>query len=250
MTHPSGIRHYAPNDFPGGEHSENMRPYASIEEAIGVFKNDPLLFPPGRYYSYSSYAVNLLQGVVEKASGMPFEEYMHKYVWDPAGMRATQFAVPSRIVPHRAKSYVIENGRAQNVGYGDLTYKFASGGMMSTAEDLVLFGTALNRGELLKPETLTRMYTPQIEQLTEFRDGKPSDVKATGQGLMWRIEKDDAGRRIVRHSGAVQQFHTCLVNYPDENVVVALDANSYESPGCKENLAFADMFLPPAAAKK
>jgi CubicO group peptidase (beta-lactamase class C family) len=165
-------------------------------------------------------------------------------------MRATQFAVPSRIVPHRAKSYVIENGRAQNVGYGDLTYKFASGGMMSTAEDLVLFGTALNRGELLKSETLARMYTPQIEQLMEFRDGKPSEVKATGQGLMWRIGKDDAGRRTVSHSGAVQQFHTCLVNYPDDDVVVAMDANSYESPACKENLAFADMFLPPPATKK
>src|SRR5262245_25268739 len=63
MTHTSGIRHYGPNDFPGGERSENMRPYTSIEDAIGIFKNDPLLFPPGRNYSYSSYAVNLLQGV-------------------------------------------------------------------------------------------------------------------------------------------------------------------------------------------
>ncbi len=249
MTHTSGIRHYRPNDFPGEAHSENMRPYASIEDAIGVFKNDALLFPPGHYYSYSSYAVNLLQGVVEKASGMPFEDYLRKFVWDPAGMRATQFDVPSRIVPHRARSYVIEGGRARNVAYGDLTYKFASGGMMSTVEDLVLFATALNEGELLKPETLARMYAPQIDPLMEFRDGKPSDSKATGQGLMWRIEKDDAGRRIVRHCGAVQQFHTCLVNFPDDNVVVALEANSYEAPGWKENLEFADLFLPASAAK-
>jgi CubicO group peptidase (beta-lactamase class C family) len=102
MTHTSGIRHYRPTDFPGTEDNENMKPYKSIEEAITIFKDDPLLFAPGRYYSYSSYAVNLLQGVVEKAGGMPFEDYLRKFVWDAAGLRATRFDIPDRIVPRRA----------------------------------------------------------------------------------------------------------------------------------------------------
>jgi hypothetical protein len=42
----------------------------NFQLAIGIFEDDPLLFKPGEFYSYSSYAVNLLQGVVEQASGL------------------------------------------------------------------------------------------------------------------------------------------------------------------------------------
>jgi serine beta-lactamase-like protein LACTB len=249
MTHTSGIRHYRPTDFPGTEDNENMKPYKSIEDAITIFKDDPLLFAPGRYYSYSSYAVNLLQGVVEKAGGMPFEDYLRKFVWDAAGMRATRLDIPDRIVPRRARSYVVEKGIAKNVAYGDLTYKFASGGMMSTVEDLVLFVAALNAGRLLKPETLAQMYTPQIPDVLEFRDGKATDKKAGEQGLIWRVGTDDAKRRFVQHCGSVQQFQSCLVNYPEQDVAVAIQANSWDSVGWRENLVFAEFFLPAPAAK-
>lgn len=40
MTHTSGIRHYRDGDFPGTEDNENVEPYASLEEAIAIFKDD------------------------------------------------------------------------------------------------------------------------------------------------------------------------------------------------------------------
>jgi serine beta-lactamase-like protein LACTB, mitochondrial len=243
MTHTSGIRHYRDTDFPGTADNENLRPYTSFEDAITIFKDDPLLFAPGRYFAYTSYGVNLLQGVVEKAGDLPFEEYLRRNVWDPAGMSSTQFDVPSRIVPHRARSYVTaKDSPVRNVPYGDLTYKFASGGMMSTAEDLVRFASALNAGKLLRPETRAAMWTPQTG-LIEFRDGKPTGVAVGTQALLWRVAHDDAGRRFVYHCGSVQQFQTCLVNYPDSDVVVAMLANSFDSTGWKENLAVAEFFL-------
>jgi len=247
MTHTSGIRHYKDTDFQGTPADENVRRYASIEDAIAIFKDDPLLFPPGKYYSYTSYGVNLLQAVVEKGSGKPFEAYLRESVWNPVGMDSTQFNLPERIVRNRARSYQPgPDGGTQNVLYGDLTYKFASGGMMSTAEDLVRFGAALNAGRLLKKETLAQMWSPQIEGVLEWRrDGAPGKPEGV-QGLMWRIANDSAGRRYVSHCGAVQRFHSCLVNYPDRDLVVALLENSYEGVGIKENLAIADMFLEPA----
>jgi serine beta-lactamase-like protein LACTB len=250
MTHTSGIRHYRDTDFQGTPADENVRRYASIEDAIAIFKDDPLLFPPGKYYSYTSYGVNLLQGVVEKASGKPFEAYMRESVWDPAGMDATQFNLPERVVRNRARSYEPgPGGGVRNVLYGDLTYKFASGGMMSTAEDLVRFGSALNAGRLLKKETLAQMWSAQIPGVLEWNHGEPK--KAEGeQGLMWRIAEDPAGRHYVSHCGAVQHFHSCLVNYPDRDLVVALLENSFEGVGARENLAIADMFLEATAGKQ
>jgi CubicO group peptidase (beta-lactamase class C family) len=53
LTHTSGIRHYGVHDFPGPDWEENHHPFASLAEAMGIFKDDPLLFRPGAYYFYS-----------------------------------------------------------------------------------------------------------------------------------------------------------------------------------------------------
>jgi serine beta-lactamase-like protein LACTB, mitochondrial len=244
LTHTSGIRHYRDTDFPGpyGEYSENMRPYHSLEDAIKIFKDDPLLFRPGEFYFYSSYAVDLLQGVVEKASGMGFEEYMRKYVWEPSGMLSTEFDIPDRVVPHRAKGYRVENGNTLNSAYGDLTYKFAGGGMISSTEDLVRLGVGLNHGQLLKPATLALMYKPQLNPVIEYQEhgrGKKLDFE---QALVWEILKDAGGRRLVYHTGSVKGFNSCLVNYPDQDFVIADMANG-NSIGSDELIAVAQFFL-------
>lgn len=63
------------------------------------------MFEPGTHWMYSSFATNLLQAVVESASGATFEEYFKRQVWQPAGMVATRFDMPSRIVPRRGRGY-------------------------------------------------------------------------------------------------------------------------------------------------
>jgi serine beta-lactamase-like protein LACTB len=243
LTHTSGIRHYRKTDFPDSEDNENKRPIATFEEAIKIFKDDPLLFKPGEYYSYSSYAVNLLQGVVEKVTGMPFEDYMRQHVWMPAAMLNTSFDVPERIVPHRAKSYRVEKGRALNYYYNDLTYKLASGGMISTVDDLVRLGTALNHGQLLKPETIALMYKSQLNPVLHYHEDGPPTQESFQQGMLWRIRKDAAGRTYAYHCGSVKAFNACLINYTDEDLVVALAVNSDgEVGGYKQAETFAGFF--------
>jgi CubicO group peptidase (beta-lactamase class C family) len=246
MTHTSGIRHYRDTDFPGSPDNENTRPIASFDDAIAIFKGDPLLFRPGAYFLYSSYAVNLLQGVVEKAAGMPFEEYMRRNVWGPAGMLSTAFDVPERVVPHRARSYRFEQGRALNYYYNDLSYKFASGGMISTVEDLVRFGVALDAGRLLKPETSTSMYKPQLDPVMRYEEKGPPTRAPFRQGLMWTLREDEAGRSFVYHCGSVKAFNACLVNYPAEDLVAAIATNSWQAGGFGPALALADLFRAPA----
>lgn len=244
LTHTSGIRHYRPTDFPDSEDNENRKPVATLEEAIRIFKDDPLLFQPGERYFYSSYAVNLLQGVVEKASGMGFEDYMRRFIWSPVGMFHSAFDVPDRIVPHRARGYHLVDGRMRNYPYGDLTYKFASGGMISSAEDLARFGMALDRGALLEPETLELMVEPIAPVLQHQENGPPRPTEFS-QALMWRILKDDAGRTFLNHCGTVKGFNACLVIYPDQDLVVAILGNGYPTPARREAVAIAQLFLSP-----
>jgi len=84
MTHTGGIRHYR-----SGEQLTPYGPYKTFDEALDIFKDDSLLYEPGNYYNYSSFGVNLLQGVIENVSGLSFEEYMSRHVWEPVGMLRT-----------------------------------------------------------------------------------------------------------------------------------------------------------------
>lgn len=243
MTHTSGIRHYRANDFRyGSENNDNVGNYASLNEAIEIFKNDTLLFDPGEYYLYSSYAVNLLQGVVEAASGMGFEEYMRRNVWDTAGMASSQFDVPERIVPHRARGYKVRNGITTNYYPNEnVTYKFAGGGMLSTAEDLARFGIGLLQGTLLKPETVKLMFTSQLENIKQVCNGNPPEALAWKQGLMWRIRQDEKGRDFVYACGTVKGFNSCMVMYVEEGLVVTSADNS-EAVGFRPLLRLAQIF--------
>jgi serine beta-lactamase-like protein LACTB, mitochondrial len=153
LTHTSGIRHYNGRDYENYG-VKRMRPYEKFEDATAIFRDDSLMFEPGKYFAYSSYSSNLMQGIIEKVSGLNFEEYLRRNVWAPSGMLATWLDLPSRVIPHRGKGYVRDrNGVIVNPEYEDVSYKFAGGGMLSSAEDMVRLGLALNAGALLKQAT-------------------------------------------------------------------------------------------------
>ena len=53
--------------------------------------NAPLLFPPGTDRRYSNPGYTLLAMIVEAASGMPYERYVHTALLTPAGMTSSGF---------------------------------------------------------------------------------------------------------------------------------------------------------------
>lgn len=145
---------------------------------------------------------------------------------------------------HRAKSYVHRNGRQVEFQYSDLTYKFASGGMVSTAEDLARFGIGLLEGKLLKPQTLNLMWKPALGgEVLQYSESSPLHKRSFEQGLVWRLRKDERGRRIAFHCGSVEGFGACLVIYPDAGLLVAHMTNGPDSAGYPDSEALAGIFL-------
>jgi CubicO group peptidase (beta-lactamase class C family) len=213
--HLAGIRHYEGDEFQIRDH------YPTVRAGLAIFENDALLFEPGTRFSYSSYGWNLLSAVVEGASGEPFLAFMEKRVFMPAGMTHTSADDPAPIVPGRGRFYTrdLDTGAVDNALYVDNSYKWAGGGFLSTAEDLVAFANALLEGRLVRPETLRLLWTSQ----------QTSDGKDTDYGIGWSVDRDSKGRRRVRHSGGAQGGTANLVIYPEERLVVALLVNSDES---------------------
>jgi CubicO group peptidase (beta-lactamase class C family) len=249
LTHTSGIRHYRPTDFPGTPDNENIQPIGRWEDGLRFFAEDPLLFPPGKYFFYTSYGVNLLQGVVEAASGETFEQYLRSHVWGPAGMDRASFDIPERIVPHRARSYRLVDGKPFNYYYNDLGYKFASGGMIASVEDLAKLGAALNHGLLLKPETKARMLSSQLKGVLEFREGAEPAAMRFEQAILWRLRRDTQGRRVAYECGSIKGSNACLVDFVDEDLVAAVVTNSWECCGWSKADALADFFRDSTGAK-
>ncbi|MDX1643483.1 MAG: serine hydrolase domain-containing protein, partial [Thermoanaerobaculia bacterium] len=243
LTHTSGVRHYGESDFPDeSDFDMNWKPYASLAEAITIFAADPLLFEPGTFYRYTSYGANLLQGVVETGSGMGFEEYLRRRVWQPAGMLQTALDVTGRIVPHRARGYLVDGSDIRHHPWEELSYKWAGGGMISTAEDLVRLGAALLDGRLMRPETVELMFTPQLgNDVLYYRGDDPPEPLRWQQALIWRIRQDEAGRDYVNHCGSVEGFNACLILYVEERLVAAT-ADNADSSGLRPSRALADFF--------
>lgn len=210
--HLAGIRHYQDGEF------ESMRPYPTVQEGLTIFEDDSLLFEPGTRFSYSSYGWNLVSAVIEGASGAPFLSYMERHVFGPMGMTRTTPEYPDSITLWRAHAYVHRDSLspAQNAPYVDNSYKWAGGGLLSTAEDLARFGRNLLSGEVLQRATAETLWTSQT-----LRDGT-----ATGYGIGWSIRRDGAGRRIVGHTGGAMGGTSNLIIYPEQRLVLALLINS------------------------
>jgi serine beta-lactamase-like protein LACTB, mitochondrial len=215
LGHLAGIRSYNAAD---GD-MENQETYHSVTESLKRFKDDPLVAPPGTKWRYSSYGYVLASAAIEGASGQDFLSFMRDKLFLPIGMQNTVADETDKVIPNRARWYNLRSdGSYRNSPYADLSYKWAAGGFLSTAEDLVRFGSALLKPGFLKQETLEMIFSPQ----------KTTSGEKTKYGLGWEIH--DAGdveaERPFQHSGGATGSSSFLIVYPDQKVVIAWLLNS------------------------
>ena len=210
--HIAGIRHYK-----GIEYLSDKR-YPSVREGLGIFMNDPLLFEPGTEYFYSSYGFNLLSAVIEGASGENFLDFMHEKVFSPLGMKFTVQDLTDSILSDRAAPYSMNHGNITNAPHVDNSYKWAGGGFLSTAEDLVKFGNAMLSDTILSKNTIKELVTSQ----------KTSDGNNTGYGLGFLSDTIETGIIYFGHGGGSVGGMSRLAIYPEERVVMAIVTNDTE----------------------
>ncbi len=118
---------------------------------IPLFAEEPLHFAPGTRREYSNGGYVLLGAIIEKASGQDYYEFIHKNIFDVAGMSNTAWYEADAIVPNLANGYTLEgssDGRLRNNHYTRPARGSAAGGGYSTAEDLLKFARALATGKL------------------------------------------------------------------------------------------------------
>lgn len=207
--HIGGIRHYKGNEMMSDVY------YPTVKEGLTIFKDDDLLFEPGTDYSYSSYGWNLISSVIESASGEEFLPYMQKNVFDALKMVNTTADIAINDIANRTSFYVLRGSGVVDAPYVDNSYKWAGGGFVGSAEDLIIFGNAHLSAGYLKQESLDELQTAQ----------NLANGKTTNYGMGWASRTDKNGRYRVGHSGGSVGGITQFVTYPKEKVVVAMVSN-------------------------
>ncbi len=203
--HLGGIRHYA------GDENFIRDPYATVLDALSIFKDDALLHAPGTAFAYSSYGFNLISAVVEGASGQAFLDYMRDTVFGPLGMRDTVADFVTSIIPQRTGYYVRDGDRRLiNAPFVDNSYKWAGGGFLSTTEDVLRFANAHLGDDFLSPSAKRLLFTEQ-----QTRDGE-----GVGYGFGWFVRTDGEGRQLLSHSGGSVGGTSLVVMQQDTRVVV------------------------------
>jgi CubicO group peptidase (beta-lactamase class C family) len=215
LTHTSGIRSYT--DMP--DFIPNLRKDYTLPELIDHFKNEPMEFEPGERYQYSNSGYFLLGAIIEKASGMGYEAFLRKRIFDVAGMPDTSLESTSRVTPRRAHGYAKKGDAWVNAEFLSMTQPFSAGGIVSTVDDLAKWDAALYTGKLLRSETLQQAFTRH-----RTRDGKEIDYGYGWQPGQWE------GFTVLQHGGGIPGFVSMGIRVPERKVYVAVLSNRIAEP--------------------
>ena len=212
-SHTAGIRGYRGKEFA-------LNKPLSIRDSIEVFKNEPLVFEPGKGYLYNSFDFVLLSLAIQEASDMSFVDYVKLKVLEPLEMNST--FTPEEV---KLSSFVSTNLSISNFytrrGRGFKTavevnneYKLGGGGYLSTSEDITRMGQAILDRKLLLPSTYEELLKAQLVK-----------GKSVYYGLGFQVSQDMGGRHYVGHVGNSVGAYSNFFVYPKEKVVISVLIN-------------------------
>jgi CubicO group peptidase (beta-lactamase class C family)/D-alanyl-D-alanine dipeptidase len=206
MSHRSGLV----REPPIGHYFDDTTP--SLAQTAASLNATSLVYPPRSRGKYSNAGVAVAGYVLEKHAGAPFASYVESHLLKPMGLRHSSFESNARIRERLAHALMwTYDGREFPAPRFELGMAPA-GNLYASALDMGRFLTVLfsggrgPAGQILLPETLEMMWTPQFGG--DF-------------GLGFHCSELE-GRRMLGHGGAVYGFATQLHFLPDERLGIAV----------------------------
>ena len=174
-----------------------------LKNAVRTYAAEPLLFQPFTDYSYSNEGLNTAARIIEVVSGMPYEQFMQKRLFDPLGMSDTTFWPSAEQTARIATTYKLSKQASdlEATPIDQLTYPLSdrahrypmpAGGLFSTAADMEKFcRMILNGGTLDGKRYISER---ALHQMTSTQNGT---LGGTDYGFGWAVSNGSFG-----HGGA------------------------------------------------
>ena len=198
-----------------------------LAEVIDLFKDSPPVAPPGQEEHYSNPGYAVLARIIEVVSGLTYDVYMQKHVFDPVGMKSTGTDYPNRITTGRAQGYVIgmdEDGMAaiNNAAYLYLPSLMGQASMISSIDDLHRYDQSLRAGEIAKGACRSQLFA--VKEPSEFTLGS------------WWVEENTPLGPLIYFSGISSGFESVMYRYSAAVIVVLANHQSANVFDIADNL--------------
>ena len=198
LTHTSGLASGGLGSLAAGRGAERT----TLADYIPTLGDMALDFQPGSRWTYSGgTGLDVVARIVEIVSGVPYDEFVQKRIFDPLEMTDTHYNLP----PAKASRRVVIPGRDLSRWMGETTYFSGSYGLSSTAKDYLHFEQMLlNGGELfgrrlLSPRSVAMMGSDHLDGL--YR-GFTQTAKGQGFGYTVSVILDPIAAGSRRSAGA------------------------------------------------
>lgn len=206
------LNHTAGIGYGGGSASEEWKKagiqgwyFADRDEPVGEtikrMASLPMEAQPGTKWVYG-YNTDILGVVIERASGIPLDQFLKERILDPLGMTDTYFYLPKNKVNRLTTVYSPKEGEplkpAPVAGTMDSQGAYVEGprksfsggaGLLSTAKDYYLFLQMMANGGELNGKRILSSHTVDLMTANQFPDGVSNDP-GEGFGLGFRVLLD------------------------------------------------------------
>jgi CubicO group peptidase (beta-lactamase class C family) len=179
--------------------------------------------PAGTYASYSNYATSLAGYIVERVSGMDWEDYIEVRIMEPLGMvyATGKQPLPEELALHMSKGYAFEGGRYVEKDFEMIDASAPAGSVSASADAMARFMIAHLQHGILGDARILEEETARVMHSREFGH----DPRLNGFALGF-YEKSANGLRAIGHGGDTQWFHSDLALIHSENLGVFLSTNT------------------------
>lgn len=216
LNHTSGIKSYT--NVP--EFITMARTDMTPMEIIEKFKDLPMDFEPGERYAYNNSGYILLGYIIEKASGVSYEDFIQNNIFDKLGMKNSYYGSKSRLIPNRAAGYQNSQTGLQNADYLSMTLPYAAGSLMSTVDDMFLWHKAIHHNTLISEKS---------KQLA-FTNYTLNNGKTINYGYGWGIDVL-ADFHTIEHTGGIFGYATSGIYVPEKNIYAIALSNIDDGSG-------------------
>ncbi|OQV17984.1 Serine beta-lactamase-like protein LACTB, mitochondrial [Hypsibius exemplaris] len=236
-----------------------QKPFKSTLESVGLFKDDPLLNKPDEEFLYTTHGWTLLSAVIESVTKRKLTDVL-KDLFRDLNMTNTFLDEHEPSNYRRSKS-----GCLRNAPFVDNSYKWAGGGLLSTAGDLLKFAhLLLSSYQHTKEPSPGYLKSSTLKALWSLVDKTKKDEYADkGYGMGWMVVPERTvgafclrQPHIVYHTAERSEPAPCWPSFPGsvtrtgmdpaapppEGIVVTTFANLEQAALYKKSIEIAQIF--------
>ncbi len=219
MTHTAGF-----DEFARGLMVTDAKDLPSLDQALKRWI-PPRVTDAGSTPAYSNYGAALAGYIVQRVSGLSFDDYIEQKIFAPLGINHATFRqpLPERFQADMAKGYKLGSGEPKPF---EIVTVPPAGSLSISGSDMGRFmiahlqNGAFESGRILEEATAVKMHST------------PSDmIPPLNRMLLGFYESNVNGRRVITHAGDTEWFHSELNLLPDDRVGLYLSVNSQGKEG-------------------